>query len=105
MHLIQLCDGQEQFYCDGQRNLLQGMQRLARKGIPLGCRGGGCGVCRVQVLSGRYHCQRMSREQISEAEESMGIALACRLYPESDLEISVLGLKGREQAHPQNNKR
>ena len=105
MHLIRLCDGHEQFLCDGQRNLLDGMQRLARKGIPLGCRGGGCGVCRVQVLSGCYHCQRMSREQISESDERIGIALACRLYPDSDLEITVLGLKGREPAHPHNNKR
>lgn len=93
MHQIQLINSEEQFHCDTGNSLLEGMQRLARKGIPIGCRGGGCGVCRVQVLSGNYHSKKMSREHVSECELSQGIGLACRLYPESDLEVKVLGLK------------
>ncbi|MBM7456764.1 ferredoxin [Oceanisphaera litoralis] len=105
MPLIRLEGSDEQFHCDDQRNLLEGMQRLACKGIPLGCRGGGCGVCRVQVLSGRYHCTRMSREQVSESDEDAGIALACRLYPKTDLAIAVLGRKGLKRSSENNNKR
>ena len=93
MHQIRLTNSDEQFYTNSGNSLLEGMQRLARKGIPIGCRGGGCGVCRVQVLSGNYHSKKMSREHVSECEQSQGIGLACRLYPESDLEVNVLGLK------------
>ena len=93
MHQIRLINSEEQFHCYTGNSLLEGMQRLARKGIPVGCRGGGCGICRVQVLSGDYHCKKMSHEHVSECEQSEGIGLACRLYPKSDLEVKVLGLK------------
>lgn|SRR5690606_1626462 len=93
MHQIRLINSEEQFHCYTGNSLLEGMQRLSRKGIPVGCRGGGCGICRVQVLSGNYHCKKMSREHVNETELNTGIGLACRLYPESDLEVAVLGLK------------
>jgi ferredoxin len=93
MHQIQLINSDEHFQCNPGSSLLEGMQRLSRKGIPIGCRGGGCGVCRVQVLSGDYQCKKMSRDHVSAGEQSEGIGLACRLYPESDLEVEVLGLK------------
>ena len=93
MHQIRLINSEEQFPCYTGNSLLEGMQRLSRKGIPVGCRGGGCGICRVQVLSGNYHCKKMSYEHVNETELNAGIGLACRLYPESDLEVAVLGLK------------
>ncbi|MFJ4373979.1 2Fe-2S iron-sulfur cluster-binding protein [Pseudomonas japonica] len=105
MYVIRLADGDGQFLCAPHHSVLEGMQRLARKGIPVGCRGGGCGVCRIRVLSGRYHWQRMSREHISEADEGAGIGLACRLYADSDLEIAVLGLQRSDQGIQQDNKR
>ena len=37
----------ERFRCSPQESLLVGMERLGKKGIPVGCRGGGCGVCKV----------------------------------------------------------
>jgi ferredoxin len=93
MHQIRLINSEEQFYCQSGSSLLEGMQRLARKGIPVGCRGGGCGICRVQVLSGHYHCKKMSYDHVNATELKEGIGLACRLYPESDLDVTVLGLK------------
>lgn len=53
--------------------------------ISLGCRGGGCGVCRAQVLSGECSTQRMSRRHVSEADEARGVVLACRLTDTRDL--------------------
>lgn len=76
-------------------HLLRGMERLGRRGIPVGCRGGGCGVCKVQVLAGDYRTIKMSRDCVSSAEQGQGYALACRLYAESDLEIRVVGKMGR----------
>ena len=68
------------------------MEQLGRKGIPVGCRGGGCGICRVQVLGeGAYHTGKMSRAQVTVEDEIKGICLACKLTPDSDLELKVLG--------------
>ena len=93
MYLIRLLNIEETFQCSVGKTLLQGMQSLAKKGIPVGCRGGGCGICRIRVTKGNYRCQRMSQAHVNMQELEEGIALACRLYPESDLEVEVLGLK------------
>ncbi|MEP4189763.1 MAG: 2Fe-2S iron-sulfur cluster-binding protein, partial [Sneathiella sp.] len=70
---------------------LKAMEALGRRGIPSGCHGGGCGVCKVRVLSGRYHTDTMSREHVSAEEEKEGIVLACRTYPQTDITVSVIG--------------
>ena len=85
-------DSGEEFTCPPQRNVLKAMEQLGRKGIPVGCRGGGCGVCRVQVINGgRYHTGKMSREQVPIEDEQQGICLACKLFPEGNLHLKVLG--------------
>lgn len=87
--VIEDCD--QRFVCSDQQNLLRGMEMLGKRGIPVGCRGGGCGVCKVFVTKGCYRTDRMSRACVTAAEESNGVALACRLYPETDLRIRVVG--------------
>ncbi len=81
----------ESYRCCSTRSVLEGMEALGKKGIPVGCRNGGCGVCRVHVLEGQYTRRVMSREHVSEAEEATGYALSCRIKPTSDLRIAVLG--------------
>ncbi len=68
--------------------------------LEVGCRSGGCGVCRVEVLHGDYHCGDMSAEQISPECRAAGIALACRLYPGSDLHLRPLGRRPRGGCTP-----
>lgn len=70
----------------GARALL-GLPRRGIPGIPIGCRGGGCGVCRVRVAAGTYDVARMSRRHVSDADAATGVVLACRLLPLSDLTI------------------
>ena len=53
--------------------------------------GGGCGVCKVQVLSGTFTKRVMSREHISAQEEADGFVLACRVRPTSDVQLQVVG--------------
>lgn len=53
--------------------------------IQSGCRGGGCGICKVRLIDGEVAREAMSREHISEAEESAGFLLSCRVKPLSDL--------------------
>lgn len=77
------------FSCAPGESVLGAQERGALGLIPVGCRGGGCGICRVQVTSGRYRRGRMSRCSVSEADEADGVALACRLYPITDLELRL----------------
>jgi ferredoxin len=95
-HQVTLEDG-DSFRCDESQHLLQGMQAF-RPGMPMvqaikvGCRGGGCGVCRIRVLAGDYEAKKMSRKHIPQAEQAEGVVLACRVYPRSDLQIVALPL-------------
>jgi len=88
---ITIENNEETYACSDRKNLLLGMESLGRRGIPVGCRGGGCGVCKIQVTSGTYHKRKMSRTVISETEEAEHIVLACRCTPTSDLTLKVLG--------------
>jgi ferredoxin len=81
----------ECFKCSSEQSVLMGMERLGKKGVPVGCRGGGCGVCKVQVLAGAYQSKKMSRDCVSREEEESGQVLACRIQPSSDLRLAVLG--------------
>ncbi|MCZ4303409.1 2Fe-2S iron-sulfur cluster-binding protein [Zoogloeaceae bacterium G21618-S1] len=88
---IRLLNTADRFVCRSDENVLHAMELLGYRGIPVGCRGGGCGVCRVRVRSGQYTARKMSRACVSEAEEAVGIVLACKLFPSSDLDLEVLG--------------
>lgn len=90
-YTITIEDDGSRYRCTDTRTLLEGMEALGKKGIPVGCRGGGCGVCKVQVLSGSYTQRVMSREHISEQEEAQGYVLACRVRPTSEVHLRVVG--------------
>ena len=99
-HAIHLDDTGESFLCDESRPVLLAMEALGRTGIPVGCRGGGCGVCKVQVLSGRYVARVMSRAHVSAAEEAAGCVLACRIRPVTDLRLRKIGVNPEAGAAP-----
>jgi ferredoxin len=67
------------------------MTRLGCGLIPVGCTNGGCGVCKIEILRGDYQTGLMSRAHVTEDEQERGIALACKVYPRSDLTLRVLG--------------
>ncbi|MEK7885118.1 MULTISPECIES: 2Fe-2S iron-sulfur cluster binding domain-containing protein [Methyloversatilis] len=84
-----------EYLCADTQNALRGMEALGGRGIPVGCRQGGCGVCKVEVLSGTYTAGVMSRSAISEDDERRQCVLACRIYPTSDLKLKVVGKMAR----------
>ena len=88
---VTIADTGEVYRCPASVTVLKAMARLGRKGIPSGCHGGGCGVCKVQIVSGRITAEVMSRAHVTEMEEQEGIALACRCYPGSDITVKVIG--------------
>ncbi len=73
------------------KTLLAGMEALGKRSIPVGCRGGGCGVCKVHITKGDYHCKKMSRAHVSVEEEREGYVLACRCLPLSNIQLRVIG--------------
>ena len=88
---ITIKDTGEVFRCKSEESLLVGMERLGKRGIPVGCRGGGCGVCKVHISHGDFDQRVMSRAFITAEEEAEGIVLACRVRPASDIALTVIG--------------
>ena len=92
MFTVTIEDTGETYRCSDRQSLLAGMESLGKKGIPVGCRGGGCGVCKITVTAGAYQKRKMSREHVTEEEEAQGTVLACRVMPAGDLRLKVVGM-------------
>ena len=87
LYRVEVVNRKQIFYCAEDQVLLIGMEHQNISCINVGCRGGGCGICKVRIIDGKYETKRMSRSHISEAEEEKCFALACRVLPRSDLLI------------------
>ena len=90
VHTIAVKGSNCPFSCSEQSSLLLAMAAQGVNAIAIGCRAGGCGVCKIQILSGSYRTKAMSRERLSQDEENSGYALACRVYPSSDMLVEVV---------------
>ena len=71
--------------------MLRSTELGIKRRIPVGCRQGGCGVCKVQVFEGTYRTRVMSRAHVTREDQDHGRVLACCIWPTSDLRIRVLG--------------
>lgn len=95
-HLIHIEGGDEVFSCSETDSILSGMLKSNARGVPCGCRGGGCGVCKIRIHEGEYHAGLMSASHCNEQDRANDIVLACRVYPRSDIRIEVLGKLARK---------
>jgi len=86
---VTLAESGATFDCRPEERVLIAMERRGLSLIPVGCRGGGCGACRVRVLVGAYETGPMSRRHVSPEDAAGGCALACRLYPKEDLSLTL----------------
>lgn len=56
-----------------------------------GCRRGGCGVCKVELVTGTTHDNAtVAASVLSDEERAAGIRLSCRAEPETDVVIRLL---------------
>lgn len=56
----------------------------------VGCRRGGCGICKVDVIDGDFSYNRPVAESvITDGERTDGTCLSCRAVPQSDLTIEM----------------
>ena len=90
-YVIDVLDTQVSFDCADGEVVLAAMARTGKKGIPKGCFGGGCGICRIRGIKGDYTTGKMSRVQVTEQEQADGFALACKCFPQGDLQVEVVG--------------
>lgn len=89
---IEVLQTGECYPCATSESLLAGMLRLGRKGIPVGCVNGGCGVCKVRILEGSVRpLGPVSRAHVSLEEEAAGCTLACRVAPAGPVRLAVAG--------------
>jgi ferredoxin len=87
-HRVTLDGGPRELHCAPGQSVLEAVMAAGVDWLPVGCRGGGCGVCRVVVRAGRYETGRMSRRHIASDDPALIVALSCRLYPTGDLDIA-----------------
>ena len=93
MYKIQLDHSPEKtFLCSRTEDLLTAARRQG-VAIPVGCRGGGCGMCKIRVTEGMFERGTSSMAVLSEAERRENYGLACKTYPQGDLRIHVTGDK------------
>ncbi|MET0025689.1 MAG: 2Fe-2S iron-sulfur cluster-binding protein [Sedimenticola sp.] len=104
-HQVTILDTNESYTCFNDQHLLKGMVSLGKRGIPSGCHGGGCGVCKVKIVRGEVELLSMSRDHVSEEEEKAGVVLACRAFPKGDVALKVIGKLSKNVLRPSSKKK
>lgn len=98
---VELANLRESFHCAVDESLLRGMLKLGKKGIPVGCVNGGCGVCKVRILDG---CVKslgpISRAHVTVEDEAQGYTLACRVTPITAVRVEVTGRLSKPLSRP-----
>jgi ferredoxin len=87
---IEIAGGDVRFPCRADQSLLAAMMAAGHRALAVGCRSGGCGVCRVRILSGRFATGHMNRAVVTVADEQAGILLSCRTFPRSDIRLEPM---------------
>lgn len=90
-HEVRIVETGFTYFCTSQESLLEAMCRVGLRGIPSGCRGGGCGVCKIEILAGDFKSKIMSKDHVNEDDLANQRLLACRVYPSSNLSLKVIG--------------
>ena len=89
-HRILVKDTGVAFDCDEGVPVLHAMIHNGQGPVKHGCCGGGCGVCKVQIISGDFFMFKpMSAAHINEADKKQGRALLCCIQPRSDMLITA----------------
>lgn len=87
-YTITLLPFEKQFTCNDNEPILQAAMR---QGINLryGCKHGGCGMCKAQVVEGDVDNEEASTYALLDYERQQGFSLLCCAYPESDVTIEL----------------
>lgn len=90
------------FACRSDQTVIEAMRAAGGSDLWYGCRGGGCGACRVEVKAGDYASLPMSSACVSPEQQKAGLVLACRIKPRGDLTLVPApihrGVRGESRA-------
>ena len=86
LHEVVFAYSRKTIVTDGERSILE-LAEAAGVELEWGCRGGGCGRCKVQLRSGKVamDCEK----GLTEGDKEEGWVLACRGCPTSDVTLSA----------------
>ena len=88
---ISIKDTEAEFECSEHESVFAAMIRSRKGPVTYGCCGGGCGVCRMKIVSGDYEIyKKMSRAHVSAQDIEQKILLLCCVQPRSDMSIAVV---------------
>ncbi|APH00117.1 MULTISPECIES: 2Fe-2S iron-sulfur cluster-binding protein [Janibacter] len=78
-----------QIHIEPGETLLSGLHK-AGYAYTVGCRRGGCGICKVDVVDGDFSYNRpVADSVVSEDERTDGTCLSCRAVADEDLVIEM----------------
>lgn len=92
-----------EFTVAADESLLAAIEKIESRSGLIGCRNGGCGVCRVQIFGGRVRLGRMSRRFVSIDAERERFALACRVFVDERIEFKAAPVGSRSSQHEMRN--
>ena len=79
----------EVIYLEPEETVLAGLYK-AGYAYTVGCRRGGCGICKVDCREGDFTYNRpIAASVISEEERPDGTCLSCRAVPDGDITIEM----------------
>lgn len=87
-HTITLLPFEKQFTCGDNETILTAAMRQGFN-LRYGCKFGGCGMCKAQVVEGEVDNTEASSFALLDFEKQQGMALLCCAYPESDVSIEL----------------
>jgi ferredoxin len=87
-YTITLLPMEEALPCSPGETVLSAILRSGAR-VFFGCTGGGCGVCKMRLISGHLEYGRYSAAVLSEEEKRQGFFLSCQARPLSDLTIQL----------------
>ncbi|MCL6631826.1 MAG: 2Fe-2S iron-sulfur cluster binding domain-containing protein [Alicyclobacillus herbarius] len=91
MHRVQLIGGPwdgRDFECRESETLLEAAIRHGVR-LAFGCKGGGCGMCKVKIEEGEFHRGPSSKAVLPDEERALNYTLACKTYPHSHVKVSL----------------
>jgi CDP-4-dehydro-6-deoxyglucose reductase len=79
----------DRIVCRRDETVLSAILRAGAK-VMFGCRGGGCGTCRMRLISGRVEYGRCSTAVLPEEAKRAGLFLSCQARPLSNLTVELI---------------
>jgi CDP-4-dehydro-6-deoxyglucose reductase len=89
MPIVTMQPGGQQVPLEDGDTVLEGLYR-AGYAITVGCRRGGCGICKADLRDGSVSYRKAVAESVlPESEQAAGTCLTCRAVPDTDVTIAL----------------